>query len=74
MLVIKNHKNTISFDKVPMGEIFVDCGEAYLKVIPVDTGDTTFNAINLESLGYACYASDAPVILPTETNLIINID
>ena len=75
MLVVKNLKNTVSFDKVPMGEIFIDCGETYLKVVPVDIGgDTTFNAINLESLGYACYASDAPVVLPKETKLIVNID
>ena len=74
MLVVKNQKNTVSFDKIPIGEIFIDWGEVYLKVVPVDTGDTTFNAINLESLGYANYASDAPVVLPTEAKLIIDIN
>lgn len=74
MLIVKNQKNTVPFDKVPVGEIFIDCGETYLKIIPVDMGDTTFNAINLESLGYANYASDAPIVLPAETKLIIDIN
>lgn len=51
----------VEFKTLSNGEVFVSCGEPYLKINPIETANRSFNAIDLIDGDAFTFGSEEPV-------------